>query len=127
MIGIILVSHSQKITDGTKEMIEEMTGKCDQVRIISAGGTGDGRIGTNAIMIMEAIEANKDCQNIFIFCDIGSAVLSSESAVDLIEDSELLSKVEIIDAPLVEGSFAVAVKSTVTQEKEEILSELSYL
>lgn len=35
MFGIILVSHSQKITDGTKEMIEEMTGTNDAVRIIS--------------------------------------------------------------------------------------------
>ena len=64
MFGIILVSHSQKITDGTKEMIEEMTGTNDAVRIISAGGTGDGRLGTNSIMIMEAIEENADCHHI---------------------------------------------------------------
>lgn len=67
MFGIILVSHSQKITDGTKEMIEEMTGTSDAVRIISAGGTGDGRLGTNSVMIMEAIEANSDCDHILIF------------------------------------------------------------
>ncbi len=105
MFGIILVSHSQKITDGTKEMIEEMTGTNDAVRIISAGGTGDGRLGTNSIMIMEAIEENADCHHILIFCDIGSAILSSETAIDLIDDEELAMKTEIMDCPLVEGAL----------------------
>jgi PTS hybrid protein len=127
MFGIILVSHSQKITDGTKEMIEEMTGTSESVRITSAGGTGDGRLGTNSIMIMEAIEANSDCAHILIFCDIGSAILSSETAIDLIEDAELAGKTEIIDCPLVEGAFAAAVQATVCQERETIIQELAQL
>ncbi|GCF94751.1 dihydroxyacetone kinase [Enterococcus florum] len=127
MFGIILVSHSQKITDGTKEMIEEMTGTSDAVRIISAGGTGDGRLGTNAVMIMEAIEAQTDCDHILIFCDIGSAILSSETALELIEADELREKAEIMDCPLVEGAFAAAVQATVCQEKETILQELAQL
>ncbi|MDU5509158.1 dihydroxyacetone kinase phosphoryl donor subunit DhaM [Enterococcus gilvus] len=127
MFGIILVSHSQKITDGTKEMIEEMTGTSDVVRIISAGGTGDGRLGTNSVMIMEAIEANSDCDHILIFCDIGSAILSSETAIDLIEEEDLQDKTEIMDCPLVEGAFAAAVQATVCQKKETIIQELAQL
>ena len=127
MFGIILVSHSQKITDGTKEMIEEMTGTNDAVRIISAGGTGDGRLGTNSIMIMEAIEENADCHHILIFCDIGSAILSSETAIDLIDDEELAMKTEIMDCPLVEWAFAAVVQATVCQEKETIIQELAQL
>ncbi|MEG1502716.1 MAG: dihydroxyacetone kinase phosphoryl donor subunit DhaM [Enterococcus sp.] len=127
MFGIILVSHSQKITEGTKEMIEEMTGTSDAVRITSAGGTGDGRLGTNTLMIMEAIESNADCDHILVFCDIGSAILSSETAVDMIEDPVIIDKVEIMNCPLVEGAFAAAVQSTVCQEKELILKELAQL
>ncbi|MGH1647758.1 dihydroxyacetone kinase phosphoryl donor subunit DhaM [Enterococcus gilvus] len=127
MFGIILVSHSQKITDGTKEMIEEMTGTSDAVRIISAGGTGDSRLGTNSVMIMEAIEANSDCDHILIFCDIGSAILSSETAIDLIEEEDLQDKTEIMDCPLVEGAFAAAVQATVCQKKETIIQELAQL
>ncbi|MGH1830621.1 dihydroxyacetone kinase, phosphotransfer subunit [Enterococcus sp. AZ048] len=127
MFGIILVSHSQKITDGTKEMIEEMTGTSDAVRIISAGGTGDGRLGTNSVMIMEAIEANSDCDHILIFCDIGSAILSSETAIDLIEEEDLQDKTEIMDCPLIEGAFAAAVQATVCQKKETIIQELAQL
>ncbi|MEO1771514.1 dihydroxyacetone kinase phosphoryl donor subunit DhaM [Candidatus Enterococcus ferrettii] len=127
MFGIILVSHSQKITDGTKEMIEEMTGSSSNVRIISAGGTGDGRLGTNAVMIMEVIEANSDCEHILIFCDIGSAILSSETAVELIEDEELTARIDIMDCPLVEGAFAVAVQASVCQDKASVLRELEYI
>ncbi|MCB5950832.1 PTS-dependent dihydroxyacetone kinase phosphotransferase subunit DhaM [Enterococcus sp. BWT-B8] len=127
MIGIVLVSHSRKITDGTKEMIEEMSGINGSVRIISAGGTGDGRLGTNAIMIMEAIESLAACNHILVFCDIGSAILSSETAIELIEDEYLMRKIELMDCPLVEGAFAAAVQATVCQEKEAILQELSQL
>ena len=127
MFGIILVSHSQKITDGTKEMIEEMTGTCDEVQIISAGGTGDGRLGTNTVMIMEAIETLAGCDHILVFCDIGSAILSSETAVELVEDDTLREKVEIMDCPLVEGAFAVAVQATVSQDKAVVLQELAQL
>lgn len=127
MFGIILVSHSQKITEGTKEMIEEMTGSSENVRITSAGGTGDGRLGTNTVMIMEAIEANADCTHILIFCDIGSAILSSETAIELIDDEELMAKVEIMDCPLVEGAFAAAVQASVCRDKAVVLQELAQL
>lgn len=127
MYSIILVSHSQKITDGTKEMIEEMTGTSDLVTITSAGGTGDGRLGTNTVMIMEVIEASKNCEHILIFCDIGSAILSSETAVELLEDSELREKVEIMECPLVEGAFAAAVQASVGHDKEMIRRELAHI
>lgn len=91
------------------------------------GGTGDGRLGTNAVMIMEAIETNADCEYILIFCDIGSAILSSETAVELIEDEELLNKIEIMDCPLVEGAFAVAVQASVCQDKSLVLQELAHI
>lgn len=127
MFGIILVSHSQKITDGTKEMIEEMTGELEGVRVISAGGTGDGRLGTNAVMIMEYIEVCRECEHILIFCDIGSAILSSETAIDLIGDEILKEKVEIMDCSLVEGAFAAAVQASVSQDKQLVVAELSHL
>lgn len=56
MIGIILVSHSKKITDGIKEMIDEMIGTSESVKIKSCGGTEDGRLGTNSLEILKCIE-----------------------------------------------------------------------
>lgn len=124
MYAIILISHSEKITMGLKEMIEEMAGPDDSVRIISAGGTGDGRLGTNSVMILNHIMASRDCQNILIFTDMGSAILSAEMAIDLIQDKELHEKIYLIDAPLIEGSFIAAVHCAGNSEISEVLEEL---
>lgn len=125
MIGVILVSHSEKITEGVKEMIEEMVGDSPHVTIISAGGTGDGRLGTNSLMILEAIQSLEEATDVLIFGDIGSAILCAETAMDLIEDDELREKTLLVDAPLVEGAFAAAVQASVNCSREDILKEMA--
>lgn len=125
MIGIILVSHSDKITEGLKEMIDEMVGESPHVTVLSAGGTGDGRLGTNSLMILEAIQQLEEASDILIFGDIGSAILCAETAMDLIEDSTLQSKTILVDAPLVEGAFAAAVQASASCTKEQILQEMA--
>ena len=124
MKTIILVSHSEKITEGLKEMIDEMVGTSEHVVVHSAGGTGDGRLGTNAIMVLELIEKSSVSDDILIFADIGSAIMCSETAIELIEDEELANKVHIIDAPLVEGSFAAAVMASSGVSLDGILEEI---
>ncbi|MGX7205748.1 dihydroxyacetone kinase phosphoryl donor subunit DhaM [Enterococcus pingfangensis] len=126
MNGILLVSHSKKITDGLKEMIEEMIGTDSKASIYSLGGMEDGRLGTSATKILDGIQECKDFRNIFIFCDIGSAVLSAEVAIEMASE-ELLKKIMLIDAPLVEGAFTVSVQASVMNSKEDILKDiLSY-
>ncbi|MER2002243.1 MAG: dihydroxyacetone kinase phosphoryl donor subunit DhaM [Carnobacterium inhibens] len=125
MIGVILVSHSEKITEGVKEMIEEMVGDSPHVTILSTGGTGDGRLGTNSLMILEAIQSLEEATDVLIFGDIGSAILCAETAMDLIEDDELREKTLLVDAPLVEGAFAAAVQASVNCSREDILKEMA--
>lgn len=124
MTGILLISHSKKITDGLKEMIEEMTGTNSQVEILSLGGTDDGRLGTSAIKILEGIEACELSENIFLFCDIGSAILSAEVAMEMASDN-LQDKLFLVDAPLIEGAFSAAITASVGASKEQILEEIS--
>ena len=124
MISIILVSHSKKITDGLKEMIEEMVDSTGDVKIFSAGGTEDGRLGTDSVAIYNIIKQSSKHNNILIFADIGSAILSTETAIDLIEDEELKSKVTLVDAPLVEGAFVASIQAMVDKDVEGILAEL---
>lgn len=52
MVGIVIVSHSEKIAEGVKEVAEQMPTK---VKIYSVGGTGDWRIGTDAMKIFSDI------------------------------------------------------------------------
>ncbi len=127
MVSIILVSHSRKITDGLKEMIEEMTGKLDHIFIISAGGTDDGRLGTDPMNLKDEIEKNSKSDNIFLFADIGSAVMSIETAIELLEDESLINKCVYVDGPLVEGAFVGAVKCMSDPSKDAVLAEVSKL
>ncbi len=123
-VGIVLVSHSQKVTEGLKDLILEMNG--DNVNVHSAGGTDDGRLGTSATIIMSKIEELQDCENILIFYDMGSALLSTETAIDLL-DEDLQAKCKIVEGPIVEGAFVASVQSTVTNDVDVILEEVSKL
>lgn len=124
MVSIVLVSHSRKITDGLKEMIEEMVDSTGDVKIFSAGGTEDGRMGTDPLAIYNIIKQSSDHRNILIFADIGSAILSAETAIDLIENEPLKNKVTLVDAPLVEGAFVASIQAMVDDDIEGILAEL---
>ncbi|WP_242694059.1 dihydroxyacetone kinase phosphoryl donor subunit DhaM [Proteiniclasticum aestuarii] len=121
MIGLILVSHSEKITDGIKDLVVEMTK--DAVPIVSAGGTTDGRLGTSADKIVEAINELSGCNNILIFTDIGSSIMSSEIALDLV-DEDLKAKCILVDAPIVEGAFVAGVQSMVSDDVNSVLDEV---
>ncbi|MBQ3334473.1 MAG: PTS-dependent dihydroxyacetone kinase phosphotransferase subunit DhaM [Eubacteriaceae bacterium] len=118
--GIILVSHSEQLANGVAELIGEMAD--DNVVIKAVGGTGDGRLGTNAMNVMEAIEEMAELKNILVYCDLGSSVLSTETAIEMV-DEELQEKVHIVDAPLVEGAFYGVVKACVAETAEEVIEE----
>jgi PTS hybrid protein len=127
VVTILLVSHSIKITDGLKEMIEEMTGNQKHISIVSAGGTEDGRIGTNPMKIKEEIESHSDSETIFLFADIGSAIMSIETAIDMIDDEALQEKCIYIDGPLVEGAFVGAVQCMNDPSKEAVIQQVTKL
>lgn len=127
MVTIILVSHSRKITDGLKEMIEEMTGSQKNITIVSAGGTDDGRIGTDPMNIKDEIEKNSESESIFLFADIGSAIMSVETAIDLIDDETLQEKCIYVDGPIVEGAFVGAVTCMINPSRESVIKEVNKL
>lgn len=126
MVVIFLISHSKKITDGLKEMIEEMTGTLDDIKIISAGGTEDGRLGTNPVFIYEQIQEYQQADQFYLFADIGSAVMSVDTVLDMLDD-ELKDKCVYLDAPLVEGAFVGSVQCMVDPSKEAVVREVSKL
>jgi len=54
MVSILIVSHSKKIADGTKELAEQMKQKDVEIRAV--GGTAEGEIGTDPDAINAALE-----------------------------------------------------------------------
>ena len=116
LIGIVVVTHSQKLAEGIKELAEQMVrGK---VPIACAGGVSD-VIGTDATLIKRAIDEVYSEDGVLVLVDFGSAVLSSKVAITLIE-SEKADKILIADAPLVEGTFVAAVEASIGKSLLEV-------
>lgn len=116
--GVVLVSHSEYIAKGLKELVDEMND--GSVQVVAAGGVDGGRIGTSAIKIQQAIESVEDCGHILIYADLGSSILSAETAMDLI-DEDLAEKVQIVDAPIVEGALAGVVQGTISDDVADVI------
>ena len=107
MVGIVIVSHSRKIAEGTRELSLQVAGQ--DGRIIAAGGMADGEIGTDAIMISEAIRAADGGDGIAVLADLGSGIMSVETAMELLEEDKI--DVRLADAPIVEGAVAASVEA----------------
>ena len=104
-VGLVIVSHSSKIAVGIVELASQMAGS---VRLIAAGGTDDDGIGTSFEKVSDAIGHADDGEGVIVLCDLGSAVLTAETALDFL-DGDVRARVVIVDAPIVEGAVAAAV------------------
>ena len=118
MVSFIIVSHSEKLAEGVKEMAEEMNSA--KVKIRAVGGTGDGRLGTDVIKLTQTIEQLYDGHLILVFGDMGSSILGAFTAIDLLEEP-VKEKVVMVDAPLVEGVISAVVQASITGDLDEII------
>ncbi len=109
MVGLVIVSHSWKIAEGVCDLANEMAG--GNPGIIAAGGLEDGSIGTDAQRIADAIRTANQGDGVAILADIGSAIMSAETAIELLEDEGEEIRAEIADAPLIEGAVCAAVEA----------------
>ena len=105
LVGVVFVSHARKIAEGLIELARQMA---PTVRLEPAGGTDDGRVGTSFDLVTAAIEAADGGAGVVVLCDLGSAILTAETALDFLDD-ERRDRVRIADAPLVEGGVAASV------------------
>ena len=84
MVGVLIVSHSKKAAEGIYELAVQMAGK--DHRVVAVGGMEDGSIGTDAIRIKEGIEQANGGDGVVLLAGLGSGILSSQMAIDLLED-----------------------------------------
>ena len=109
MVGIVIVSHSWKIAEGDCDLAHEMSVEHEQ--IIPAGGLEDGSMGTDAQKIADAIVEADSGEGVVIITDIGSSIMSAETAIELLEDEGRKINAVIADAPLVEGAVCAVVEA----------------
>ena len=127
MVHLILVSHHPALAQALAELAAQVS--ADPATIHTAAGIddADNPIGTDAVRIMNAIDAADNPDGILILVDLGSAILSAQTALDLV-DPDVAARCRIAAAPFVEGALSAAVAAasgadlaTVTREAEGAL------
>ena len=111
-MGLVLISHSETLVDGLREMVAQVAG--EEVAVGTAGGTEDGRLGTSAPRISAALRSTLAASpnGVLVLLDLGSAALSLELALEELEPFER-DRVRVSEAPLVEGAILAAVQASI--------------
>lgn len=115
-VGLVVVSHSRQIAEGTAELAGQMAGP--DVRIVPAGGMEDGAIGTDAARIAVAIGEADAGAGVVVLADLGSAVLATRTALELLGNPD---NVRLSRGPIVEGAIIAAVQASTGSSLDEVL------
>ncbi|MGY4044313.1 MULTISPECIES: dihydroxyacetone kinase phosphoryl donor subunit DhaM [Aeromonas] len=121
MIGIVVVSHSAMLAAGLKALADQLG---SPAKLLLAAGVDDPDhpIGTDAIAVMSAIEEADDGSGVLVLMDLGSALLSAETALELLPP-QLSARVRLCPAPLVEGTLAAVVAAGSGLTLDEVAAE----
>ena len=93
----------------------------DDLRIEAAGGMADGSLGTDAAAIMAAISAADSGAGVLVLVDLGSAVLATQTALELLGE-DVAARVRLSGGPLVEGAVVAAVQASVGDDLAAVLA-----
>jgi len=122
MIGLVIVSHSRALANSLLDLVKQVN--VEPIPIAVAAGVGDNRseFGTDAVEIMDAIQSVFSPEGVLVLMDLGSAVLSSQMALDLLPP-EISKKVRFCSAPLVEGCIAASVRIGLGSDIQTVYNE----
>ena len=105
MVGIVIVSHSEKLAESVIELSALMA---PETPMAAAGGMEDGGFGTSYEKITNAIDSVYSDDGVIVLMDLGSAVMTTEM---VIEDMAMMDKtnIKMVDCPIVEGAISASV------------------
>lgn len=118
MVGIVIVSHSPKVADGVKDLALQMSKKNQPIEAV--GGTEDGKIGSDPMRILSAIEKVNQGEGVIVLADIGSSIMSVGVAKEML-DEDVANSVYLANAPLVEGTIAAVIEASMGSSVDKIL------
>jgi PTS hybrid protein len=120
-VGIVVVSHSRPLAEAAAALAGDLLpGR--EVRVEVAAGDVDGGLGTDATAVADAITAADDGDGVVVLMDLGSAVLSAETAVDLLP-GDVRDRVTLSPAPLVEGLVGAVVLASTGAPRDRVAAE----
>lgn len=108
-VGIVIVSHSALVAEGTAQMVQQMVG--DEVPLAWCGGDPDGGLGTSVEAISKAIDEVWTESGVAVLVDLGGAETNSEMAIEFMGTPKS-DMVVICNAPIVEGAIMAATEAS---------------
>jgi len=125
MVGLVLVSHSNKLANATLSLVRAMSG--DDVKISVAAGVGENNedLGTDAMEIHQAIIdvlGSENNSGVVVIMDMGSAVISANIALDFLESSDR-EKVRLCSSAFVEGAIVAGVACKIGSNIDSVVNE----
>ena len=122
MVGIVIVSHSAALAEGAAELARQMGGAAP---IEAAGGLDEpgSPLGTDAALVLAAIERAYSDDGVLVLMDLGSAVMSAELAVEMLEPARQ-ARVRLSAGPLVEGAVAAVATAGTGATLEAVAREV---
>lgn len=108
-VGIVIVSHSTLVAEGTAQMVQQMVG--DEVPLAWCGGDPDGGLGTSVEAISKAIDKVWTESGVAVLVDLGGAETNSEMAIEFLGTPKS-DMVVICNAPIVEGAIMAATEAS---------------
>ncbi|MCQ2477860.1 MAG: PTS-dependent dihydroxyacetone kinase phosphotransferase subunit DhaM [Clostridia bacterium] len=116
MVGIVIVSHSEKLASGVLDATKIMADGCP---VAIAGGADDGGYGTSYEKIRNAIESVYSKSGVIVLVDMGSAVMTAEMVIEDMGYGNVL----LVDCPIAEGAIAASVASFCGDGLEEVKNQ----
>ncbi|MEU6130158.1 dihydroxyacetone kinase phosphoryl donor subunit DhaM [Saccharopolyspora sp. NPDC047091] len=104
-VGLVIVSHSERLAAGVAELAAQMA---PEVAVVPAGGLAGGDLGTDFDKVSAALSDADSGSGVVLLYDLGSAQMTAELAVESLGDPDTAI---VADAPLVEGAVAAAVEA----------------
>jgi multiphosphoryl transfer protein len=120
VVGIVVVSHSERLAEGVVTLAREMGG--EELALEPAGGIEEPDVlGTDAGRIHAAIERAMSEDGVLVLMDLGSALMSAELAVELVGQAQ--GPIRLSEGPLVEGTVAAAVAASGGASLDEVAAQ----
>lgn len=114
MVGIVIVSHSEKLAHGVTDLCRMMAPACPMA---TAGGDDDGGYGTSCRKIKAAINSVDGKDGVLVLTDMGSAVMTTEMVLEELGRSDVL----MADCPIAEGAVAASISSSLGDGLEQVM------
>ncbi|WP_028580801.1 phosphoenolpyruvate--protein phosphotransferase [Desulfogranum japonicum] len=122
MVGIVVVSHSRTLVAGLKELVAQMVPQMEQIAFVGGIDDPENPIGTDPMQVMDAINRVAGRDGVLVLMDLGSALLSAETALDFL-DTEVKELVRLSPAPVIEGTLVAAIQASLGANLEVVARE----